>query len=292
MQALLFDEPGRFLAALRPLIDRETARCTILNTVLHNHIAAPFSADPPILVAVADRMGAIMAAALQTPPYPLSLVIDPVVTSQIDVATVLAESVLAADPIVEAVCGPIDDVELFSGIWSGTARARRGSTKKLLLHQLGIFHAPVGVPGAAREASAGNAADAELIAGWWFEFALEAHTSPSPSAPDLDVLARREARQARTVLWCVEGRPVAVAGAGAVVDGVVRIGPVYTPPPQRGHRYGSAVTAAAVESAYGRGARAVDLFTDADYPTSNNIYRRLGFERVEVFAEASFTRAG
>ena len=134
-----------------------------------------------------------------------------------------------------------------------------------------------------------SASDSELIALWWYRFALEARTSPRPSAPNPDVLAQRSTRRHATLLWCVDGRPVAVAGAGSVVDGAVRIGPVYTPPADRGHHYGSAVTAAAVESALRRGASVVELFTDADYPTSNNIYRRLGFEQVDVFEEVDVT---
>ena len=129
-----------------------------------------------------------------------------------------------------------------------------------------------------------------MIALWWYRFALEARTSPRPSAPNADVLAERSIRRHATLLWCVEGRPVAVAGAGSVVDGAVRIGPVYTPPADRGHHYGSAVTAAAVESALRRGASVVELFTDADYASANNIYRRLGFEQVDVFEEAEITR--
>jgi predicted GNAT family acetyltransferase len=53
----------------------------------------------------------------------------------------------------------------------------------------------------------------------------------------------------------------------------------------RGNHYGSAVTAAAVRSAQRLGAATVVLFSDADYPTSNAIYRRLGFEPVQDMLE-------
>ena len=57
---------------------------------------------------------------------------------------------------------------------------------------------------------------------------------------------------------------------------VVRIGPVYTPEALRGHGYASAVTAALSEHLLNQGAT-VMLHADADNPTSNAIYQRLGF---------------
>ena len=76
MRAVTFGDANAFLDALRPLIVSQPARCTTLNTVLHNHLAAPYSAGEPIMAAVLDDSGALVAAALQTPPYPLTVVID------------------------------------------------------------------------------------------------------------------------------------------------------------------------------------------------------------------------
>jgi predicted GNAT family acetyltransferase len=62
--------------------------------------------------------------------------------------------------------------------------------------------------------------------------------------------------------------------------GVSRIGPVFTPRHFRGHGYGSAVTAAAAESARRDGVDEVVLFADLANPVSNAIYQRIGFEPV------------
>ncbi len=289
MRAVTFGDPNAFLDALRPLIISQPARCTTLNTVLHNHVAAPFSAEEPIMAAVLDDSGALVAAALQTPPYPLTVVIDSRTGHDMTVVATLAGAVRRRTTAFTAISGPAVDIDAFAAAWFDLTGAGSIKSKALLLHRLGIFAPPRGVVGCVREASPVSASDSELIALWWYRFALEARTSPRPSAPNPDVLAQRSTRRHATLLWCVDGRPVAVAGAGSVVDGAVRIGPVYTPPAERGHHYGSAVTAAAVESALRRGASVVELFTDADYPTSNNIYRRLGFEQVDVFEEVDVT---
>ena len=45
-------------------------------------------------------------------------------------------------------------------------------------------------------------------------------------------------------------------------------------------KFTSAVTAAATQRGFDLGASRTMLFTDADYPTSNHIYRELGYRLV------------
>ncbi len=84
----------------------------------------------------------------------------------------------------------------------------------------------------------------------------------------------------RFVLWDVDGTPVSMAMLRAPASGVSRIGPVFSPLPLRGHGYGSAVTAAAVNLAHRSGTADVVLFADLANPTSNAIYQQIGFEAV------------
>jgi predicted GNAT family acetyltransferase len=71
-----------------------------------------------------------------------------------------------------------------------------------------------------------------------------------------------------------------VAGPVRPAAGVVRVGPVYTPPALRGRGYAGAVTGAVTSAAIAAGAREVVLFTDLANPTSNALYRRLGYQPV------------
>jgi predicted GNAT family acetyltransferase len=64
----------------------------------------------------------------------------------------------------------------------------------------------------------------------------------------------------------------------AVCD-VERLGPVYTPPERRGRGYASAVVAAMSRAVLGAGNRCI-LYADLDNPTSNAIYRALGYSAV------------
>jgi predicted GNAT family acetyltransferase len=69
--------------------------------------------------------------------------------------------------------------------------------------------------------------------------------------------------------------------------GVSRIGPVYTPPRNRGRGYGSAVTARAALDVIDNAAIPV-LYADRANPTSNKIYRAIGFRPVADRLSVSF----
>ena len=63
------------------------------------------------------------------------------------------------------------------------------------------------------------------------------------------------------------------------VAGVVRLGPVYTPPEARRHGYATALVAELSRRALAAGATKCMLYTDLANPTSNSIYRAVGYRR-------------
>ncbi len=92
-------------------------------------------------------------------------------------------------------------------------------------------------------------------------------------------------------VWEAGGVPVSVAGRTRAVAGMVRLGPVYTPPELRGHGYASAATAVVSQAALDAGLREVVLYTDLANPTSNGLYQRLGYQPVEDRVMLSFAPA-
>ena len=79
-----------------------------------------------------------------------------------------------------------------------------------------------------------------------------------------------------------------MVGLAPPVAGVVRVGPVYTPPEHRKRGYASSAVAAASEQALAEGATRCMLFTDVSNPTSNSIYRALGYVRCGDWREYEF----
>jgi len=129
-------------------------------------------------------------------------------------------------------------------------------------------------PGAARIASAADAAG--VVAPWFSAFTAEIGEPREAN----DVVADR-VDSGQVMLWEVGGEPVSMAAHTDVLAGVARVGAVFTPPDRRGRGYAGAVTAAVSKLALARGAGSVILFTDLANPTSNALYRRIGYEPVE-----------
>ena len=72
--------------------------------------------------------------------------------------------------------------------------------------------------------------------------------------------------------------PVLVSGlAGETLPGV---GPVYTPPEERGHGYASRLTAAVSRTMLEEGRRYCFLYTDLGNKTANHVYQAIGYRPV------------
>jgi GNAT superfamily N-acetyltransferase len=219
--------------------------------------------------------GPVTAALLHTPPFPVLLTrlpADAGANPAGDLARALASRGVEQLPGVNAEQG---DAEAFAAAWCGLTGAAWREFRRSRLFRLGQLVAPdPSPPGAARVAAA---ADRALLESWFAAFRRE---MPDLGGPGADMIEDR-LRHGGMTLWEAEGAAVSLAGSSRPAEGVVRLGPVYTPPDQRGRGYGGAVTAAVSGAALGAGAAHVILFTDLANPTSNALYRRLGYRPVE-----------
>ena len=68
----------------------------------------------------------------------------------------------------------------------------------------------------------------------------------------------------------------------------MRVGPVYTPPEDRGHGWASALVAEGTQWLLDEGREWVCLYTDLSNPTSNRIYQAIGYEPVLDFDQYEF----
>jgi predicted GNAT family acetyltransferase len=104
----------------------------------------------------------------------------------------------------------------------------------------------------------------------------------------------RLAEQSNTFgMWVLEvdGELVALSGHGGPTPNGIRIGPVYTLPEHRGRGYASALVAAQSQWLLDSGRRFCFLYTDLANPTSNSVYRRIGYRQIGESAEYSFSEA-
>ena len=89
-------------------------------------------------------------------------------------------------------------------------------------------------------------------------------------------------------LWEDGGRPVSVSGYGGATPNGIRIGPVYTPPELRGRGYATTLVSEQSRWLLSTGRTLCFLYTDLDNPTSNALYRRIGYRMVAESGEVRF----
>ncbi|MFE5907958.1 GNAT family N-acetyltransferase [Streptomyces wedmorensis] len=149
-------------------------------------------------------------------------------------------------------------------------------TGRMRLFRLGELTPPDPAP-AGRGRVAGEA-DVPLVAVWTREFAVAIGDEP---AEDYTGFVTERITEGRLHLWeGPDGRPVSMAAVSRTIEGQARVHLVYTPPAERGNGYAAGATEAVSRSAVDAGTGQVLLFTDLANPTSNALYRRLGYRPV------------
>jgi GNAT superfamily N-acetyltransferase len=215
----------------------------------------------------APAAGGIGAAFFHTPPYPVLLSGAPAA------AVPLARELAGRGRDLPGINGAAGGVTSFAAAWERLSGASSSVRRRSRLFRLGgLTGAVPAPPGAARVAGPD---DTDLLTKWFEAFAEEAGQREGDSRQ----LVEDRLSYGGLAIWETGGIPVAMAGHNRPAAGVIRVGPVYTPPEHRRRGYGGAATVAVSQAALDAGAEVV-LFTDLANPTSNALYVRLGYRPV------------
>lgn len=271
----ILDDPAAFLADARPLLMLDEARHNLMLGVVGRIATEPDSYPVFRLWLARDPGGDVVGAASMTAPWPIA-VARPTDERAIE-ALVAAAS--AGDLPVPGVVGAVPEAHEFASRWTavtGMNATTRRAEGAFVLEQV----APV--PAAAGAARRATEADRQLLARWMVAFVAEAMPDDPPADDDGREIvdSRLRSDSAGLWLWEVDGRAVSVAGYGGPTPNGIRIGPVYTPPEHRGHGYATSLVADLSAWLLANGRRFCFLYTDLANPTSNAIYRRIGYRQV------------
>ncbi|MEV5314141.1 GNAT family N-acetyltransferase [Streptomyces sp. NPDC052610] len=235
--------------------------------------------DEPPVFGVLQQDGAVRAACFRTPPHrPYLTALGPAG------ADALAAHLADEGRPLPGVFADHATAAAFAGAWHRRTGVLADLVERKRLYRLDTLTVPhPAPPGRPRVATAG---DREQVARWYAEF--HATTGGSPGRDPGAWADARIAHGGVTFWETPDGTPVSLAGLLPMVAGQVRVAPVYTPEPLRGHGYAGAVTAEVSRAARAQGAREVLLFTDLANRTSNGLYQRIGYRAVADFAVYDF----
>jgi uncharacterized protein len=281
MELRRYTDVDAYLEAATPyLIEREAEHNLIFGIAATLHEDPGLYTGPAYLATVLDRQR-VVAAALQTPPHRLVL-------SEVDDRAAIG--LIAQDTLerhLPGVQGPVDIVREYVA----ERRSRGGPPARRQVSER-IYRLTEVIPGRQVAGAMRPAAppDRELIADWVFDFMLEA--LGDDDRPGAEASADRwiAGRGRRLYLWDDGEQAVSLCGVGGPTPHGIRVGPVYTPPDQRGRGYASALVAAVSRAQLDAGRQFVFLFTDLANPTSNRIYQAIGYQPVRDIDVYTFER--
>jgi predicted GNAT family acetyltransferase len=277
MRFVLTRDPNEFAARTERLLS-ELIECNVLATVLMGVLDGTRADSSPVFVYGLNDRDEARFAALRTPPFPW-------LASPLDAgADELVTMWLGADPEVDRVVAVSPTARVIAAAW---AEQTGGTTRCAMREAMHVLDAvrdpPWPAPGELRLA---QVEDRSLLVGWMREFVAEAGIAGASQA---ESMIDAGLGRAGLFVW-QDGQAVSMIGVNREVAGVVRIGPVYTPPPQRRRGYAGSAVAAASRRALAHGAKRCMLYTDLENPTSNKIYAEVGYRRSADWEEIALER--
>lgn len=257
--------------AVIPFLEAEPCLRNVLRWVIELARSRMGNWSAPPLFMWSTRDGDVTAAAHWSPPYPLfaSDGAEHVTPSIVEAVARHAHQIRVD---VTAINGPTVTASTIAQPWA----ARTGKPARLnmseTMYELTRVSEPPQPEGTRRPAVFDDVA---MLAEWLRTFSFEVGVTV---APDPEAAVRSRVERGTWDVWEDDGTITSMCGfTQPPLAGVVRIGPVYTPPKLRGRGYARRLTAEVSQSALDGGAMRCTLFADAANPVSNSIYRQIGY---------------
>ncbi len=274
-----------FLVMAEPLLLRKEAEYNLLLGIMNALAEQERSGKRPIMARPIDsvahlmtveRAGEVVGCALRTPPY--RLVISEASDGALDA---LADHLAEVDPTLPGVHGPTAGSIGFADRWTDRTGDRAVPLRSMEILQLDRVAWPATPPGRFREAGPG---DVPTLGEWIHAFGAEIGEPQDGAAQ-----ARARVQDGSLFLWDDDG-PRSIAAMARRSRSGCSVNLVYTPPEHRGRGYASACVAALSDRILRSGFKHCSLYTDAANPTSNHIYRAIGYRQVGSAQEILFER--
>jgi predicted GNAT family acetyltransferase len=277
-----YDDAEAFREAATDYLVHDEARHNLLLGITSTLVEKPHLYEIFDLWVVSDA-GSVRGAALRTPPLNLVLA-QPANETALDA---LVDRLLQEGQTLPGVVAALPELDAFVGRWTAAS-----DVDPVIVLRQGIYELRelTSVPAATGRPRVATPADRDLVVRWMLDFAEEA--LPPGAEPDRQtrmIEARLEATDSSGLwLWEDDGLPVSMSGYGSSTPNGIRVGPVYTPPDRRGNGYATSLVASQSAALLDGPRSFVFLYTDLDNPTSNALYRRIGYRMVAESGEVRF----
>ena len=261
------EDAAEALACAEFFLSRRPVEHNLVLSILDQRLAHP---EPGRYWAVRDD-GEVVGFALRSPLHFVATVTpmpEPAIAALVD-------AVIVDAPDLSGISGEAGTVAAFAGYWAERTRVPAEPLEAQRLYRLDGAPSERRATGTLRPA---RVAEAEVLVEWSRSFESEIGL---PYPGDIAEVTRRRIREARLWVWEDEDEePVSAAGATVAVAGVVRVNFVYTPPEHRRRGYAGACVSALSAHLLATEASTCVLYAQLANPTSNGVYRSIGYRPV------------
>jgi predicted GNAT family acetyltransferase len=275
-----YQDAAGFLGTARAALEREESLNALMLGIALRLVREPraYGGDP--YLATVESARGLKVAAVMTPPYRLQIFS----TSPGESAVLerLAEGLVEGGWRVPGVLAQEALAEVFTSVWA----ARTGATPRIgmrqTVYELREVVPPCLPPGGLKQA---GPEDLGLVRDWARAFHRDCL---GDGREEQSVAGAVEKVKTGGLFFWVDGVPRSVAGRVRPTPHGEAVSFVYTPPAERRKGYGAAVAAGVSQRILDDGKDFCTLFANAANPTSNGVYRRIGYRPIADVMEVDF----
>jgi uncharacterized protein len=263
LKVLFSEDPAFVLSRAGVFLSSQPVLHNLVLSILHARVAQGDPGRYWMAIQRDDTVGVVVQSPLT---FPATLTpMEPSVT------TAMADAIAEAGVALPGINGEAATAAMFAGRWSERSKSAATPFQGNRLYELLEIGGVPDIEGTLRQA---GPKECSLMILWTRAFQHEI----SESANDTELRVDRGLTD-KLWLWDRSGETVSMAVSREPVHGVVRLSGVYTPPEKRKHGYAAACVHALSKQLRDAGYRCI-LYTDLGNPTSNSIYRRIGYRAV------------
>jgi predicted GNAT family acetyltransferase len=263
-RVLFSKDPGFVLTTADEFLSSEPVLHNLILSILHARVA---SGDPGrywIAFHGEKAVGVVVQSPLDYPA-----ILTPMESRAV---LAIVDAIAEAGVTLPGVNGDAPTVASFAGQWGERCKSAATPFQGMRLYELLELGEVPRAEGQLRQA---GPTDRSLMIQWTRAFQNEI----GESANDTELRVDRGLAAGQLWVWDQNGETTSMAVSREPVQGVVRLSGVYTPPENRKHGYAAACVHALSKHLRVGGYRCI-LYTDLGNPTSNSIYRRIGYRAV------------
>ncbi len=235
----------------------------LILTLLHERLAYP----EPGRYWLAKEGDTVVGVAFQS-PLDFAATLTPM---RPEVVSAVVNAIVEAGVILPGVIGEAATAARFAGQWTERQGSAAFPIEGQRIYEFARMPERKMIGGRLRRASPN---DRDLVVAWMRGFYADVGQEVRGHEPVV------ERRLAAGLFWFWEdGEPVSMAANSEPVEGVLRVQAVYTPPDRRNRGFAGACVGDLSRRMRDEGYRCI-LYTDLGNPTSNSVYRRIGYNAV------------